>query len=35
MVRELDVPVPGGGRIHVYYLKYADAEELAHTIWPR
>jgi general secretion pathway protein D len=32
VVRRLDVQVPGGGRIHVYYLKYADAEELANTI---
>jgi general secretion pathway protein D len=32
VVARLDVPVKGGGRIHVYYLKYADAEELANTI---
>ncbi len=32
VVRRLDVPVTGGGRIHVYYLKHADAEELATTI---
>ena len=32
VVLRLDVPVRGGGRIHVYYLKYADAEELANTI---
>jgi general secretion pathway protein D len=32
VVGRLDVPVKGGGRIHVYYLKYADAEELANTI---
>ena len=32
VVLRLDVPVKGGGRIHVYYLKYADAEELANTI---
>jgi general secretion pathway protein D len=32
VVQRLDVEVPGGGRIHVYYLKYADAEELANTI---
>jgi len=32
MVRRLDVPVVGGGRIHVHYLKYADAEELANTL---
>jgi general secretion pathway protein D len=32
VVGRLDVPVKGGGRIHVYYLKYADAEELANTL---
>jgi general secretion pathway protein D len=32
VVLRLDVQVPGGGRIHVYYLKYADAEELANTV---
>jgi general secretion pathway protein D len=32
VVTRLDVPVRGGGRIQVYYLKYADAEELANTI---
>jgi len=32
VVTRLDVPVRGGGRIHVYYLKYADAEELANTL---
>jgi general secretion pathway protein D len=32
VVARLDVEVKGGGRIHVYYLKYADAEELANTI---
>jgi hypothetical protein len=26
------VPVEGGGRIQVYYLKHADAEELADTL---
>jgi general secretion pathway protein D len=31
-VRKLDVPVEGGGRIQVYYLKYADAEDLANTL---
>ena len=31
LVRKLDVPVVGGGRIHVYYLTHADAEELAQT----
>ena len=28
LVRKLDVPVSGGGEIHVYYLQHADAEEL-------
>lgn len=32
VVKRLDVPVTGGGRIHVYYLKHADAEELATTL---
>jgi general secretion pathway protein D len=32
LVAKLDVPVPGGGRIHVYYLNNAKAEELAETL---
>jgi len=32
LVRKLDVEVTGGGRIHVYYLLHADAEELAQTL---
>jgi general secretion pathway protein D len=32
MVKRLDVPVTGGGRINVHYLKHADAEELANTL---
>ncbi|MEN8183433.1 MAG: secretin N-terminal domain-containing protein, partial [Myxococcota bacterium] len=32
LVARLDVPVTGGGRIHVYYLKNAHAEELAETL---
>src|SRR5262245_32417191 len=32
LVAKLDVPVPGGGRIHVYYLNNAKAEELAQTL---
>jgi general secretion pathway protein D len=32
LVAKLDVPVPGGGRIHIYYLKNAKAEELAETL---
>jgi len=31
-IRRIDVPVEGGGRIQVYYLKHADAEELADTL---
>jgi len=32
LVAKLDVPVRGGGRIHVYYLQNADAQELAQTL---
>jgi general secretion pathway protein D len=32
LVAKLDVPVQGGGRIHVYYLNNAKAEELAETL---
>ncbi len=32
LVRQLDVPLQGYGRINVYYLKHADAEELANTL---
>jgi len=32
LVVKLDVPVSGGGRIHVYYLKYADSDDLADTL---
>ena len=32
LVRQLDVPLIGGGRIHVYYLRHADAEELSGTL---
>ena len=32
LVAKLDVPVTGGGRIHVYYLSHANAEELAQTL---
>ncbi len=32
VIRTLDVPVEGTGRIHVYYLKHADAEELSQTL---
>jgi len=32
LVRQLDIPLSGAGRIQVYYLKNADAEELATTL---
>jgi len=32
LVHTLDVPVPGQGRIRVYYLRHADSEELAQTL---
>ena len=32
LARKLDVPVAGGGRVHVYYLQHADSEELAQTL---
>jgi len=32
LVNKLDVPVSGGGEIHVYYLQHADAEELSQTL---
>ena len=33
IIEKLDVPVPAGrGRIHVYYLSHADAEELAQVL---
>jgi len=32
LVHQLDIPVTGGGRIHVYYLRHADAEELSETV---
>ncbi len=32
LVAKLDVPVRGGGRIHVYYLNNANAEEMAETL---
>ncbi|MCP5058217.1 MAG: type II secretion system secretin GspD [bacterium] len=32
VIQRLDVPVVGGGRIHVYRLRHADAEELATTL---
>jgi general secretion pathway protein D len=32
LVNRLDVPVSGGGRIHVYYLQHADATDLSQTL---
>jgi general secretion pathway protein D len=32
VVSKLDVPVTGSGRIHIYRIKHADAEELAKTL---
>ena len=32
LIDKLDVPVRGQGRIQVYYLKFADSEELADTL---
>ncbi len=32
LIKKLDVPVPGEGQVHVYYLQYADAEQLANTL---
>ncbi len=32
LIEKLDVPVVGQGRIQVYYLKFADAEELSETL---
>jgi general secretion pathway protein D len=32
LIERLDIPVSGSGRIHVYYLQHAAAEELALTL---
>jgi len=32
LLRRVDVPIPGEGQIHIYYLENADAEELASTL---
>ncbi|MCX7959178.1 MAG: hypothetical protein N3B13_09035, partial [Deltaproteobacteria bacterium] len=32
VIKKLDVPVPGEGQVHVYYLQYADADQLANTL---
>ncbi len=32
MINRLDVPIPGDGQVHVFYLENANAEELASTL---
>jgi general secretion pathway protein D len=32
LIREIDIPISGEGRINVYYLENANAEELASTL---
>ncbi len=32
VIKKLDVPVAGEGQVHVYYLQYADADQLANTL---
>ncbi len=32
MIRRLDVPLEGEGRIHVHYVQNGDAEEIASTL---
>src|SRR5690606_12554031 len=32
LIEQLDIPVRGQGRIQVFYLRHADAEELAETL---
>ena len=32
MINRLDVPIPGDGQVHVYYLENANAEELSSTL---
>jgi general secretion pathway protein D len=32
LLRKIDVPIPGEGQIHIYYLENADADELASTL---
>lgn len=32
LIAQIDFDVAGGGKIHVYYLQFADAEELAKTL---
>ena len=32
LINQIDIPMSGGGRVNVYYLENADAEELASTL---
>ncbi len=32
LIRQLDVPLEGEGRIHVHYIQHSDAEEIASTL---
>ena len=32
LIRQLDVPLEGEGRIHVHYVQHGDAEEIASTL---
>jgi general secretion pathway protein D len=32
LIRQLDVPLEGSGRVHVHYLQHGDAEEIATTL---
>ncbi len=32
LVKELDVPIPGEGQVHIYYLENANAEDVATTL---
>ena len=32
LLRKVDVPIPGEGQIHIYYLENADADELSSTL---
>ncbi|MFW6067503.1 MAG: type II secretion system secretin GspD [Myxococcota bacterium] len=32
LIRQLDVPLEGEGRIHVHYVQHTDAEEIASTL---
>jgi general secretion pathway protein D len=32
LLRKIDVPIPGEGQIHIYYLENADADDLSSTL---